>query len=90
MYTLRFCTQTLLHMISDYDYDTTPLKLKRGVDMVTTVFADDKNDLVDVAFRVHQWEGAFHSFEADEVYELIKTNTPKVDPAKEWFDAVRR
>jgi len=90
MYTLRFCTQTLLHMISDYEYDTTSLKLKRGVDMVTTVFADNKNDLVDVAYHVHQWEGAFHLFEADEVYELIKTNIPKVDTAKEWFDAVRR
>ena len=73
MYTLRFCSQTLLHMISDYDYDTAPLKLKRGNDMITTVFADDKNVLVDLAYHIHQWEGAFHSFEEDEVLEVIKT-----------------
>ncbi len=90
MYTLRFCTQTLLHMIDEYDYDTTSLKLKRGVDMVTTVTANNKKDLVDLAYNVHQWQGAFCSFEEEEVLEVIKTNTPKVDPAKEWFDAVRR
>jgi hypothetical protein len=76
MYTLRFCTQTLLHMISDYNYNITSLKLKRGVDMVTTVFADNKDDLVDLAYHIHQWEGAFHSFEEDEVLEVIKTTNP--------------
>ena len=93
MYTLRFCTQTLLHMIDEYNYDTTSLKLKRGVDMVTTVTANNKKDLVDLAYNVHQWQGAFCSFEEEEVLEVlevIKTNIPKVDPAKEWFDAVRR
>ena len=90
MYTLRFCTQTLLHMISDYDYDTTSLRLKRGVDMVTTVTANNKKDLVDLAYNIHQWEGAFHSFEEDEVLERIKTNIPETDPAKEWFDAIRQ
>ena len=58
-------------MISDYDYDITSLKLKRGTDMVTTVFADNKDDLVDLAYRVHQWEGAFHSFEEDEAMAIL-------------------
>jgi hypothetical protein len=63
-------------MISDYNYNITSLKLKRGVDMVTTVFADNKDDLVDLAYHIHQWEGAFHSFEEDEVLEVIKTINP--------------
>ena len=73
MYTLRFCTQTLLHMISDYNYDTTSLKLKRGVDMVTTVFANNKQDLIDLAYNVHQWEGGFCSFSDEDVLDVIKT-----------------
>ena len=27
----------------------------------------------EIAYHVHQWEGAFHSFEEDEVLEVIKT-----------------
>ena len=73
MYTLRFCTQSLFTMISDYNYNKIPFRFRSGTDMVTTVFADDKNDLVDLAYHIHQWEGAFHSFEEDEVLEVIKT-----------------
>jgi hypothetical protein len=73
MYTLRFCTQTLFHMISDYDYNKMPFRFKSGVDMVTTVFADNKTDLVDLAYHIHCWQGTFHSFEEDEVLEVIKT-----------------
>ena len=64
--------------ISDSDYDTTGLKLKRGVDMCTTVFANKKSDLIDLAYQVHQWQGAFCSFEEEEVLEVIKTNTKHV------------
>ena len=73
MYTLRFCTQTLFTMISDYNYDKIPFRFRSGTDMITTVFADNKDDLVDLAYHVHQWEGGFSSFSDDEVLEVIKT-----------------
>ena len=73
MYTLRFCTQSLFTMIADYNYNKIPFRFRSGTDMVTTVFADDKNDLVDLAYHIHQWEGAFDSFSEDEVLEVIKT-----------------
>jgi len=73
MYTLRFCTQSLFTMISDYNYNKIPFRFRSGTDMITTAFADNKTDLVDLAYHVHQWEGAFHSFEEDEVLEVIKT-----------------
>jgi hypothetical protein len=73
MYTLRFCTQTLFHMIDDINYDTTPFKFNRHVNMLTTVTANNKSDLVDLAYQVHQWEGAFCSFEEEDVLEVIKT-----------------
>jgi len=73
MYTLRFCTQTLFHTIDDTNYDTTPFKFYRHVNMLTTVTANNKSDLVDLAYQVHQWEGAFCSFEEEDVLEVIKT-----------------
>ena len=75
MYTLRFCTQTLFHTIDDINYDTTPFKFNRHVNMLTTVTANNKSDLVDLAYQVHQWQGAFSSFEEEEVLEVINQKT---------------
>tara|TARA_A100001011_G_scaffold87946_1_gene92374 strand:+ start:573 stop:761 length:189 start_codon:yes stop_codon:yes gene_type:complete len=59
-------------MISAYNYNKTPFRFRSGTDMVTTVIADDKNDLVDLAYHMHQWEGA-RFLNDEEVLAVIKT-----------------
>tara|TARA_A100001515_G_scaffold100719_1_gene81529 strand:- start:5648 stop:5839 length:192 start_codon:yes stop_codon:yes gene_type:complete len=60
-------------MISIYNYNKTPFRFRSGTDMVTTVFADTKEALVDLAYHVHSWIGFDHSFNDEEVLAVIKT-----------------
>jgi len=77
MYTLRFCTQTLFTMISDHQYNMTPFRFRSGTDMVTTVIADTKEALVDIAYHIDCWQenhlGYPSTFNKDRILEVIKT-----------------
>ena len=77
MYTLRFCTQTLFTMISDHQYNMTPFRFRSGTDMVTTVIADTKEALVDIAYHIDLWQenhlGYPSNFNKDHILKVIKT-----------------